>query len=229
MCIRDSINTVPSRVRWRADEPVADVLRALQDRHIDLLDHHHVGLAAVQRAVGLGELVDSLVVFENTPLDREAIAEAGAAVGGGLTIDAVGVHDGTHYPVALVVVPGPELALRVDVTVALPGGVGAADLLGWLTTLLLDVAADPSAPVSARSLLAEPDRARLVDDAGTDHPVAPTTLAGRIADQVATSPDAVAVRAGEATLTYAELGARATSVARWLRDRGVGPLSLIHI
>ena len=33
--------------------------------------HQHVGLAEIQQAAGLGDLFDTLVVFENYPVDRE--------------------------------------------------------------------------------------------------------------------------------------------------------------
>ncbi|RSN29187.1 non-ribosomal peptide synthetase [Amycolatopsis sp. WAC 04169] len=50
-----------------------------------------------------------------------------------------------------------------------------------------------------------------------------TTLTGLILAQAARTPDAVAVRQGDARLTYRELVASATGVARLLRARGAGP------
>ncbi|MFE5506622.1 amino acid adenylation domain-containing protein [Amycolatopsis japonica] len=50
-----------------------------------------------------------------------------------------------------------------------------------------------------------------------------TTLTGLILAQAARTPDAVAVRQGDARLTYRELVASATGVARLLWSRGAGP------
>lgn len=47
--------------------------------------------------------------------------------------------------------------------------------------------------------------------------------------QVAATPDAVAIVAGERRLTYAELDARADGIARLLRDRGAGVGSVVGI
>ena len=40
--------------------------------------HQHLGLAEIQRLAGLGDLFDTLAVFENYPVDRGSLAaEAG--------------------------------------------------------------------------------------------------------------------------------------------------------
>src|SRR5690606_25469167 len=61
------INTVPVRVRLRTEEPLRDALVRIQDEQARLLTSRHLGLAHIQRIVGLGELFDTLTVFENYP------------------------------------------------------------------------------------------------------------------------------------------------------------------
>ncbi|MER6999744.1 amino acid adenylation domain-containing protein [Streptomyces sp. NPDC000410] len=76
------INTVPVRVSLRADEPLTDLLRRVQDEQAALLDHQHLGLADIQRIAGGGELFDTLVVFENYPTgDLAADGESGTPPG----------------------------------------------------------------------------------------------------------------------------------------------------
>ena len=69
------------------------------------------GLAEIQQAAGLGELFDTLVVFENYPVDRDGLAAAGAAGCGSARVEG---RDATHYPLALMVQPGDALQLRLD-------------------------------------------------------------------------------------------------------------------
>ena len=64
------INTVPMRVRLRSGEPLAALLASIQESQSRLLAHQHVGLAEILRTVGTGELFDTLVVFENYPVER---------------------------------------------------------------------------------------------------------------------------------------------------------------
>ena len=42
--------------------------------------HQHLGLAEIQGLVGLGELFDTLVVFENYPVDHAGLAKTGSGL-----------------------------------------------------------------------------------------------------------------------------------------------------
>ena len=64
------INTLPLRVRLSAEQPLVALLGEVQDSQSRLMAHQHLGLAEVQNLAGLGELFDTLVVFENYPIDQ---------------------------------------------------------------------------------------------------------------------------------------------------------------
>jgi hypothetical protein len=104
------INTLPLRLSLPPQLPLIELLRRTQDRQSGLLMHQHVGLAAIQQAVGVGELFDTLVVFENYPVERAALTQQA----NGLKLTHVEGRDATHYPLALIVQPGDELRLRFD-------------------------------------------------------------------------------------------------------------------
>ena len=59
---------------------------------------------------GVGELFDTLLVFENYPVDRAVLSRPVQ----GLRLGPVEGRDATHYPLALIVQPGEELMLRLD-------------------------------------------------------------------------------------------------------------------
>src|SRR5690606_27727155 len=103
------------RVRIRPGEPVADLLRRVQAEQADLLPHHHVGLADIQRALGGQRLFDTLYVLRNLPYDDEGYRRVREATG----LESVTGVDATHYPLTLVAQPGEEfrlsLAYRGDV------------------------------------------------------------------------------------------------------------------
>src|SRR5580658_1380082 len=104
------INTLPLRVKLPPSKPVADLLSELQDSQSRLMAHQHLGLAEIQGLVGLGELFDTLVVFENYPVDHAALAKAS----NGLHATPIAGHDASHYPLSLAAVPGERLRLRLE-------------------------------------------------------------------------------------------------------------------
>ncbi|MGW2397434.1 amino acid adenylation domain-containing protein [Kitasatospora sp. NPDC001664] len=213
-------NTVPVRVRLRPEESLSALLARLQEEQSALLDHQHLGLAELQRIGGGGELFDTLVVFENHPT---AALDAGPAAGDGLRITGVEVRDAVHYPLALVVLPGEELELRLKHDGSRITAAGTAALAARLTALLTTVVTTPELPLAAVDLLSDRERFQLAALNATAHPVPATTLPRLIAEQTARTPDAPAVVSADATLSYAELERRAERLATSLRARGAGP------
>jgi amino acid adenylation domain-containing protein len=95
----------------------------------------------------------------------------------------------------------------------------AASFLSVLDALV----ADPDRPVSELPLLDAAQRDQLVIEWNDTRAPIPETVVRAFAAQAARTPDAVALRAGDETLTYTELEARADRLARRLRSRGAGP------
>jgi amino acid adenylation domain-containing protein len=90
--------------------------------------------------------------------------------------------------------------------------------LSSFRSLLRAILADPAQPVSRLAIVAEAERAGIASP-GAGAPL----LHEAFARQAQATPDAVAVVAGDATLTYGELGRRAAALAARLRAAGVGP------
>ncbi len=93
--------------------------------------------------------------------------------------------------------------------------------------LLEGVAADPDRRVSRVEILRDEERALVLEgaNAAARRPAydVETPVHERVQARAAETPDAPAVVHHGATLSYAELNARANRLARWLRSRGVGP------
>jgi amino acid adenylation domain-containing protein len=212
------INTLPIRVRVRPADTVAEALARLQDEQAALMPHHHLGLADIQRLTGAGTLFDTMTVLENYPFDPDA---AGADLGG-LTLHDVDGYDATHYPLTFAAVPGRGLSLRIDHRPDLFTAEDAERLMRRLLRVLEAVAHRPGLPLGRLGVLDDEERADLLENwQGPRTGRAPGTLTGRFAEQCARTPDAAAVRAGGASLTYAELDARANRLANRLIALGV--------
>jgi microcystin synthetase protein McyB len=104
------IQMLPVRVRVPGSEPTLEWLRALQTRLSELRQHEASSLEEIRAACGLparGALFESLVVFENYPVEA---APGGGP--GGLELRDIRVHETSGVPLVVVGVPGRELRLH---------------------------------------------------------------------------------------------------------------------
>ena len=222
------INTVPLRLQLQPAETLVELLSRLQDQQSRLIDHQHLGLADIQHLAGLGELFDTLVVFENYPVQQRDHSPLTS----GLHVVNAGGHGGdtSHYPLGLVAVPGQQLGLRLGYRPDLFDRAGVEAIAARLVRLLEAVAADPAQRVGQVELL-EPAERRLILETwnNTAHPVPDATLPDLFEQQVARDPEATALVCQDESLTYGDLNARANQLAHLLIARGVGPESLVAI
>ncbi|MEV0177421.1 amino acid adenylation domain-containing protein, partial [Streptomyces sp. NPDC050803] len=216
------INTLPLRVRLDPAEPLGSLAARIQQERAALLEHQHIGLADIQRWTGLGELFDTSMVFENYPLDRAALGTL--ADRAGLRLLDARAHEGAHFPLSLVVHPGERLRLRIDHQPDLIDAVEAERTVARLARVLTRFAADPATPTGRAEVLADTERATLLDAwNATDRAVPADALPQLFEAVAARTPHATAVLCGDRELTYGELNARANRVAKLLVEQGAGP------
>ncbi len=98
-------------------------------------------------------------------------------------------------------------------------------MIGHFTTLLEGAIADPDCPISALPLLTEAERRQLLVEWNATAAPYPTQrcIHQLFEDQVARTPGETALIFDGATLTFAQLNARANQLAHYLRSLDVGP------
>ncbi|HEX5708019.1 MAG TPA: amino acid adenylation domain-containing protein, partial [Pyrinomonadaceae bacterium] len=104
-------------------------------------------------------------------------------------------------------------------------------MAGHFETLLRGVVADPHTRLSALPILTAGEERRLLvewNDTRVDY-ASDVPLHRLIEEQVARTPDAVAVVSENEQLTFRELNRRANKLAHHLRARGVGPESRVGV
>ncbi|MFD0662184.1 condensation domain-containing protein [Thermocatellispora tengchongensis] len=218
------INTVPVRVAFDPAATVAGTLRRLQDEQARLLAHQHLGLGEIHRLAGWQRLFDTLVVFENYPVERAAPGAVGLRVTGSAGWDA------THYPLSLIVLQDGGLTLRLGYQPDAFDAGTAAGILARLNRVLAAFAAYPGRVVHTIDALAAEERRLVVQEWNdTAVEVPPGTVPELIAAQAARTPHAEAVVFEGERWTYAELDARVAALAGWLRERGAGPETRVAV
>ena len=216
------INLMPARTRVPGQEPLGEWLRDLQTRQAGQRAYEHVPLVDIKRwsEVGAGmPLFESLLVFENWAGDLSSARwDADLEV-----TDVRGYHGAPGHPVMAVVVPGPQLSVRLTYDRRRFRGDAIERLLANLEALLVAFPQDPGRRLEDLPLPSPAELARL-DELNRGIAVDPggDPVPRRIAARAAKHPDAPAVHGAGGMLTYEELEARARKIAGTLAGRGVG-------
>ncbi|HKV07314.1 MAG TPA: amino acid adenylation domain-containing protein [Thermoanaerobaculia bacterium] len=223
------INALPVRVPLPAEEPVAAWLKALQEQQTEQREFEHspidqiLGWSEVGRK---GKLFETMLVFENYPMDAMRTGAAGL----GLEIRKAHLSESGNFPLTLYVVPkGSVVELRLAYHWTRMSRESALRILDHLETLLRNLGR-PGARLRDLAILAPEERRELLAAGQGPRTGAPeATVLRRFEEQAARTPSSIAVESKEGLLTYAELDRRATSLARYLRQLGVGPESIVGL
>ncbi|WP_083452801.1 non-ribosomal peptide synthetase [Mycolicibacterium goodii] len=216
------INTVPVRARSGAATTVADLLGRLQRDHNDTVDHEHMALNEIHRLTGHDRLFDTLFVYENYPIDANALLGVQD-----LAVTDFASREYNHYPLSMVATPGHEVVLRVEFDTEIFDAASIEALVDRLRRVLEAMAADPGQRLSAIDLLDAREHERL-DEWGNRAALqrrAPAleSIPASFAEQVRRVPDAVALSCGDRSWTYRELDEASNRMAHLLAGRGAKP------
>ncbi|MCG8348344.1 MAG: amino acid adenylation domain-containing protein [Chloroflexales bacterium] len=222
------INTLPVRVVIPPDKQLGAWLRELQAQQAELRQYEYSPLVQIQgwsQAPRGVPLFESILVFENYPVDETLREQDGS-----LKLTAVHTRSRTNYPLTVVAAPGREIKLGIHYECDRFAAATIERMLGHLHTLLEGFAAGFEQPLASLPLLTEAERQQIAVWNDTAQPFPSDRCAHHLfEEQVARTPEAVAVAFEETSLTYRELDARANQVAHHLRGLGVGPEQLAGV
>ena len=221
------INTIPMRVRLRSTDSFEHLLNRLNQEQCRLSAHRYLGLAEIQRLTGLNELFDTLVIFENFPVDTKSHLEHF----GGLRLTDFDVQDSAHYPLTLTLGLGEQPTMYFDYH---PDhfNARAVDLMSRRFVRLLAAFASASdQPVSCINLFDEQERRQILVEWNQTHTAYPRnrTMMELFAEQVQRRGEDLAVTCGKEKLSYAELDRRSNQLGCYLQNLGVGSEKLVGI
>ena len=221
------INTLPVRADTRPAS-VAGALAGMQVQLAGLLAHEHAPLSVVQQASGVAAPAPLFTTLFNYRHSTPSGSGPIAGLGG---IEVLSRRSRTNYPVtvlvddfgadfhvvAQVVSPAdPELVCRLVLTAAERMAVALEEA--------------PDAQLRQVPVLDPVQHEQVIagwNDTARDVPAG--TLADLFTMQAAATPDATAVVSGGVQLTYAELDAASSRLARLLISQGAGPESVVAV
>ncbi|MEU6862123.1 amino acid adenylation domain-containing protein [Streptomyces sp. NPDC046876] len=222
-------NSLVLRGRWQGDPAFRELLRGVRTTVLDAFDHQDTPFDRIADELEPARDLSTTPLFQvmfdlasghgsDSPdlpgLDVRPVAATGRIARFDLTLHLAERPDGSLHG---------SLEYATDLFAAAT----AERITGHYAALLAAVAQRPGDPLSALDFLGGAERSLLLD--GPAEPVgAPVTGEPRpvfetIAEQIAATPDAIAVRHAGGTTTYAELDALADRFARRLVQLGARP------
>ncbi len=211
------INTVPMRVQLDPAAGVGEQCRAVQRNAALLREHGFLGHAQLRALGGVGEMFDTLLVYENFPMD--GLVAGGELIAGSATFRPSALESLSHFPIAIAAhMEGRELVVLIEVLDGALGAITAERLGRRVLTSAERLLQDWERPLREVSVLFEDET--VADVAGAVAPPA-RGIHTRFAEVAAKTPDNVAVSWAGGTLSYRELDARANALAARLAARGV--------
>ncbi|MFJ5239425.1 non-ribosomal peptide synthase/polyketide synthase [Pseudomonas neuropathica] len=222
------INTLPIIQTPQADQCLADWLGEVQAYNLDIRDYSQAPLADVQRWSNLGgqALFDSIVVFENFPIDDRLQEDNDTDLTFGKSIG----HGVTNVPMDLAVMLGDELSIEY---LYLRSHFSAEAVVGIRQTMENTLAAMLAAPYerlgNLQRLSGEQWQAAQAWSAEPTHTHQAALLPELISRHAQQQPQAIALQCAGMNLTYAELEQRANRLAHCLIEHGAGPEVLIGV
>ncbi|MCA5966415.1 non-ribosomal peptide synthetase [Pseudomonas sp. P129] len=218
------INTLPLRVDL-GNISVRDGARDTHARLAALLGHEHASLAQAQRWSGVAAplpLFSAILNYRHAAGQARQDAQLDAWQG----LEILTSEKHTNYPLSLNV---DDLGDSLRLSVTVPPRVGAQRICAYvqqtLTAMLDALEGQPDLPVQHLSVIGAEERQRsLVDfNATAIHHDLQQTLHGLFEAQAVRTPQAIALRAGRAQLSYRQLNEQANCLAHHLIDLGVRP------
>ncbi|MBV8997201.1 MAG: AMP-binding protein, partial [Pseudonocardiales bacterium] len=133
------INTIPTRVDIPNTHTVTSWLAELQTQQAEARRFDFISLTQLHTLSdipGGTNLFDSIVVFENYPINNDAAATHG------LQLREIQAIETTNYPLSLIVLPGHQLSIKLDYDPTLFNPTTIKQMVWHLQMLLVGIASD---------------------------------------------------------------------------------------
>ncbi|MEU1463182.1 amino acid adenylation domain-containing protein [Streptomyces sp. NPDC005727] len=225
-------NTLVMRTDLSGDPAFPELLARVRKTALEAYDHQDVPFEAVVDALDTERGLAHAPVFQTLFVLQEAQTGRSASLGD-LDVNPVDVElSFTKFDLTVDLRETPDgLAGTVEYNTDLYDRETVRRFIGHYTRLLEAVAADPSRPLSALSMVDAAERRQVVEVWNdTERPYsADRCLHELFEEAVGRHPERIALVDADRSWTYGELNAWANRVAHGLRGHGVGPDTLVGL
>ncbi|MEO7535571.1 MAG: non-ribosomal peptide synthase/polyketide synthase, partial [Ferruginibacter sp.] len=221
------INTLPLRSEIKDGQTLVEWLQAMQADQVASRNFQHTALQDIQGWAGLqGDIFDSLLVFENYPVSKIVSSNKWA-----LQIRNVQMDEQTNYPLTLIIASAEQITIKFSYNAALLSTDYIKEISGHFQQVLLEMISNDASTINDFKIITPTEEQQLLVDFNN-------TAIGYLKDkniinlfeeQVAKTPQAIAVVLGDDQLSYDELNTKSSQLAHYLRSKGVKEEMLVPI
>jgi amino acid adenylation domain-containing protein/non-ribosomal peptide synthase protein (TIGR01720 family) len=224
------INTIPVKVVFEPGARTASLLGELHRAFQHGQEHSYLPLAEIQKQSALSAgvpLFDSLLAFENYPLDTEMAADTRSRTSN-LRVESSAIDERTNYKLTLIVTLAGRLKVRCGYMAEVFAHDTVARLLGHLARILEALRAEARIEDVDPVTVQERETFTQWNDTAAEIP-ADTCIHQLFVERMLVQPYAVALRDADGAMSYEDLFRRALMVCRALQAMKVRPEELVGV
>jgi len=223
------INSVPVRTQVDNTKQVGEWLQELQTAQLERDNYTYTSLAKISECAGLEgsqALFDSLIIFENYPLDKSV--DSGLK---GISIEEVDFVEQTHYPITLMVVPGEALTFKISYNDSKFAAASIERMLQHLQQIVSSFTAGKAQTLGEISMTSEQEMQTLLGNSSSGAPIVDVIepMVHRFVAQANAEPQAIALQFEQENYTYEEINLRSNQLANHIVGEGFNKGDLVAV
>ncbi|MGB8192824.1 MAG: amino acid adenylation domain-containing protein, partial [Chitinophagaceae bacterium] len=221
------INALPLFTKIEHEQNVIDWLQLIQQDQMLSREHQYASLSKIQNWIGLpGELFDSMITFQNFPVEELLAAHKGS-----LQVSSMWIHEQTsNYPFSIRVILGDEINVQFIYKEELLDLVYVNMVKGHFERVLLQFITNVESRLGEISLLTDTEQQLLEGFNNTDkNYTIDKTIPDLFEEQVELYANEIALVFQDEQFTFHELDELSNQFAYYLQSKGVKEETLVPV
>ena len=227
------VNTLPLRTSVDTEQSFQDYMKQVRTELLNSLDHQRYSYGMLLRKLAPPRDASRLPMV-SVSFNVDPVIDANEAGFTGLDVD-VSIEprsfENFEWAVNGVIRKDKSVELQVQYNTDLYSASSMAFYFEGFSEFLKAIAASPESPIDQLPMMSIPQRQQVIADWNDTHMEYPldATLSAEFSRQAAETPEKVAVKFKDVSLTYAEVETQSNQIARFLQSKGVEPGDLVGI